>query len=1028
MNRARSRSVARKIDRLLTLQCPRTPDRWLDSSALKRRQWGLRVARSAVLWPFWAAACVKGDSPLAVFAEWFGSITIVWDHLNVTAPLTVITGPLGSGLSNRLLERYRAVLGGAAPASVLWLAPTGRVAADIRGRLLDSNADGYFNPGVMTFAGLAEMCLQSAPEHAELISPLMKRHLIRRLIDQHLAEGRLKHFGPIATSGGLLDLVCDFVRELKRLEVWPDDFRRACQSRGVSQKDEELLAIYEAYQQRLLEHHLYDAEGRLWSARDWLRKGPGPQFRLIVADGFTDFTRTEHEILQTLARRAEEAWISLPIEAEPRRPDLFNKPLATLAELEKRHPGMKVVEVARAERAPWPAMAHVERMLFANPRRVEPASDTEGIEILAGGRRLGEIELIGSRIKRLLIEGDTDGHGQPVRPGQIVVVFRRPREVCNLLGEVFTRLQLPFALPAGQPLDRSPALVMLASLLQLDAEDWPLPNLLAILGNNYFRPDWHAWHCDALMPGLERTLRQLRVPEGRKSLLERLAAAEPSTAVESARAVLQGLAAALDELPQRATLADWGLAWERLADRVGLRRAMREGKQADAVLSDRDEAAWRCLTEALDESQRLARRLGQDTPELDRAQARIALLDILRSQETSPGGDESGRVRVLSAAAVRGLRVPYLFVAGLGEKAFPSPDREDRLYGLAENQQLIKAGLPLPSRSDRQTDEMLLFYEVIASATKRLYLSYPAIDDSGEPLAPSPYLKEVEQACGQGRIARHQQLDLSPVPSDDALLSSDALRLRAIATAIDGKVDLLAGLMQHDARTADSLSSGLQLISLRQSRDAFGFAEGMLSQAVAARLAAAFSPERIFTVTELESYASCPYQYFLARLLKVEPVEEAELEVDYLERGRLAHELLAALHRRINEEHGGLTSPASIEPEEYERLLAETLAELLPAESNDWADGMREVDRRLLLQWIADYRSQHERYDALWPEFRVPMRPEFFEVLFGRRLREKDGPPSTEEPLELDLGGADDSSCRANRPHRYGQGQRPHGV
>ena len=144
-------------------------------------------------------------------------------------------------------------------------------------------------------------------------------------------------------------------------------------------------------------------------------------------------------------------------------------------------------------------------------------------------------------------------------------------------------------------------------------------------------------------------------------------------------------------------------------------------------------------------------------------------------------GDESGYVRVLSASSVRSLRIPYVFLAGLSEKVFPPPDREDRLYSEAEYVRLIDAGLPFAARTDRTRDEMLLFYEAITRATKRLYLSYPALDESAQPLLPSPFLREVEQAFddegergerrgergdGEGRIPRTQRLDLSPIPSE----------------------------------------------------------------------------------------------------------------------------------------------------------------------------------------------------------------------------------------------------------------------
>ena len=673
-----------------------------------------------------------------------------------------------------------------------------------------------------------------------------------------MRDGRLKHFGPIASTGGLLDLVCDFIREMKRLEIWPDQLESACKG-GTLQKDRELLAIYRAYQQRLLDHDLYDAEGRSWSARDLLNRQP-IAYQLIVVDGFGDFTRTEHDILQDLAAHSLETWISLPMEGEGEmndggpcfgrssRHDLFQKPLKTLAELWRRHANLREQGIARAPKPAWPAMDHLERTVFSNPRTMRPAPDTAGLEILAGGRQLGEIELIGRRIKRLLLEGvgaegierggrhgtagplpsplpegegdriramaplpdplpegegdrssdgpiregdgdrteamaplpsplpEGEGH---VRPGQIAVVFRNPQPVAGLVSEVFQRLEIPFFLESDRSLGSSPPIVMLLRLLELDADDWPMYKLLAVLGSNYFAPAWTDWN-DRLAGRIERAIRGLQVPRGRERLL---AQSSPDL-----RRILQQLADALDQLPRLDTLAAHALAWMRLADRVGIVRS----------IDGEDQAAWEQLQAALGESQRLAAWLGQGAPQLDRAQARETLLDILGAQTLRIAGDETGRVRVLSAASARHLRIPYLFLAGLTEKSFPAAEREDGVYSQAEHQRLIDAGLPLPSRHDRQTDEMLLFYETITAATRRLSLSYPSVDESGEPLTPSPFLDEVQQACGSEPIPRFEQVDLSPVPAPGEVCSIDAFRLRSVAEAVKGNAEPLAALVGWD--------------------------------------------------------------------------------------------------------------------------------------------------------------------------------------------------------------------------------------
>jgi ATP-dependent helicase/nuclease subunit B len=993
----------------------------------------------------------------------------------MTAILSVITGPPQSGKTERLLGDYRKVLSSQnTPNGVLWLSPTWRVAAEVRGRLLDGSIEGCFSPGVTTFEKFARSVLEHDPEPIRPINTLMKRQLIRRLIDDCLNQDRLNYFRPIARCGGLVDLLCDFIGELKRLEIWPEHFQQACAARGLSQKDAELLEIYSAYQQCLRENHLYDAEGLFWSARDWLgRLMPVGQTSMVVADGFTDFTRTQHEILEILARRADRMLVALPLESGSQRTDLFGKPLKTLRELQRRHARVELETIAQPERPAWPALAHLETRLFTNPRDARPAENTTGIEILAAGRQIGEIERIGARIKQMLLRGEA-------KAGEIVVVFRSLQDVGPLVSEVFAALGIPFALETGQTLDCSPALRALVALLQLDGEDWPAGGLLAVVGSNYFQPDWPHWQGGKALVALQRGIREVCIPSGRQRMIEQLAhvndgglsqfsSDENGTAPLLSRphpnplprgegtedgpqpnplpagegikqhnadrhialGILRRLAQVFDEMPQRAALADWASAWQRLAEQTGLLSAIEQPDQSgvDHPISDRP--AWDRLMAALRESNQLDRWLGRHPPQLDRHEALAALLDIIKSEKLGHAGDDSGCVRVLAARSARGLTIPYLFVAGLVEKSFPQPMREDRFYSEADYQRLIDEGLPLVSHAERTCEEMLLFYEVITRATKLLHLSYPALDESAQPLSPSPYLREVEEACGVGRIQRTELSDLSPVPRDDEpLLSKAAFRVKAVATALDGNVALLAGLIGQSKKclpqnvaqppsvlqdrptqpratlphisvdSVENLLAGLQTTHLREDRQSFSPTEGMcLGEAARAHLAAYYSPERTYSATELEQYASCPFGFFLKHWLHVEPIEELGLQIDFLERGRLVHELLAAFHRRVNQALGRPGSPLELEPEVYDRLLDESLQTIVPPpSSNPVTAALQEVDRRLLLQWSAEYRKQHESYDDLWRQCDTPLRPEFFEVSFGRGGEE---PPSTPEPLEL---------------------------
>ncbi len=315
-----------------------------------------------------------------------------------------------------------------------------------------------------------------------------------------------------------------------------------------------------------------------------------------------------------------------------------------------------------------------------------------------------------------------------------------------------------------------------------------------------------------------------------------------------------------------------------------------------------------------------------------------------------------------------------------------------------------------------------MFYEVLTRATRRLYLSYPALDDAAQPLSPSPYVLEVIQACGGEEIVRSPVIDIRPIPSEDEPLSAAQFRVKALADALglsakspsalennkdngdgNGDLSLLAGLMQKGTA---NLSAGLETIILRQERHDFGPAEGILPGKEAKKFfAAEFSPNRCFTASELEQFAACPFRFLLENVLKLEPPEDIALELDALERGQIVHDVLALFHRRVNQSLGHPASPLQLASEEFERLLQKALEDSLPRPSTSrLRNALSEINRRLIVDWLAEYRKQCESYDALWSAYDGPLVPEFFETSFGESKHRDAASLAAEQPLEFAAG------------------------
>ncbi|HEY2840499.1 MAG TPA: PD-(D/E)XK nuclease family protein, partial [Pirellulales bacterium] len=769
------------------------------------------------------------------------------------------------------------------------------------------------------------------------------------------------------------------------------------------------------------------AEGRFWIARELLKRDATRPFEAllsVIVDGFTDFTRPQHEILQILSKRIERLAISLPHEEGNARADLFAKPRQTLDLLKQNHPSIGVQNISRRERADWPTLDHVEGELFKSPRHVKPAAVIARIEIIEAARAIDELSLVGRRVKHLLVEGDPDD-GRRVAPGDITVVLRSPAAVASLVAEVFDDLGIPYALADSRALSQAPALAALVNLLRLHVDDWPYRELTTLLAHNYFQPTWPEWRQGRAWSAADRTIRSLQFPRGRAALLAAVERAAEPTDGDSDRSheydsndadvtfkLLQRLAVAFDRLPVEANTAEWADAIATLGAETGVYRAI---TLAPERLANVDLAAWDLLLQSLASTSRFATPKAGEADRFDASSMLDLVLDVLRSEQLPDRKDEVGRVRILSPTSARALSIPYLFVAGLSEHAFPAPPRGDRLYNEAEYERLAAAGLPVVLRDQRSQEEMLLFYEVITRATRRLCLSYPGLDDKAQPLLPSPYLIELEQALGGE--ARHFQLeDLSPIPRKEAPASATDERVLAVAEAIElvareGNHDSFATFGRLAARpdgaaVSRNLIAGIEAIASRATRDAYGPFDGLLtSDAARAKLAALFPAETHWSASRLEQYRGCPYRFFLQHVLRVAPLEDLSLETDALARGLRLHDILARAHQALNESMGGPTSPVATAAEAaFRRAAEESLnAGKTSAGAQAHHAALEEIDRGVILAWLTNYMLQHATYDELWGDFDVVPAPAHFEVSFGQKELTAD-PLSTADPLLLGVG------------------------
>jgi ATP-dependent helicase/DNAse subunit B len=916
----------------------------------------------------------------------------------MSATIQLVTAPLSSArtacLSERLREQVRAD-----PGSAWWLGPTPAALEQVRVRLLQGG--GLCGFRLLTFPDLVDLLLTRGGVVPGMLTPGQRRLLLEEVVGELADHGQLPRFARVAATRGFLEALLGLIDELQQAGVTPRSLARAayarpldngeairrCGGRSIRLQDRECARLYARYTRALRRRSVRDESGSARQAVALLRSGQAAlpdEVRVLLVDGFVEFTSDQWALLGALSSRLAELHVSLSEEPGDERAELFSRPRETAEKLaglgtvaRARLPG-PILDVGGDER---PAgLLHLARQLFRPLRRVECSDRADGLFLLEAPGLLGEARLVARRVKETLL-ADTP-------PEEILVVARDLAAYADLLQEVFAEYGLPVDIEGNTTLIRNPAVSLILRALRLPEDNWPFAGVTALLRHTYFRPAWpEAAGAPDLPNRAEALLRLLGEPRGRDAYLaavdrwaeQQQQGLEDEQAEESRRRRTHELAQlcrpflhrffrAWDAAPLRAPSSMY-LAWlGRFVEDLGIGPVARDN-DPDRLALDAFQGELVRWSEGLPPGVVLDRKTF-----LRRASEVASGTDLPRP----PGGP--GRVRVRSAPEARHLDCSFLFLIGLSERAFPRAGGPPSLFDDADRQAFLQAGLDLPRARDPLPDEMLLFHDLLTRARRSVVFSYPALDERGQDLLPCSFLQAVLDCFSPGTIPTLRRRMLLEGYNSDPPLSPAEFRVRCAAAWHDTPGGAWGDGLEPDLRDNLRVAAGLyQHRFLTREHNPWDglFRDPRLIESVRQQ----FGPERVFSPTALEEYVACPFKFFLRHVLYLEPLEEPQEEIAVTRRGMAFHRGLARLHRRLQEE--GVHHPAE---EVHERVLREIAGAVeedvqraaSPATRELWRlEGLR------LLKHAARYRGHWQKFLKPWLERGIQPRPHLFEVDFG---------------------------------------------
>lgn len=248
----------------------------------------------------------------------------------------------------------------------------------------------------------------------------------------------------------------------------------------------------------------------------------------------------------------------------------------------------------------------------------------------------------------------------------------------------------------------------------------------------------------------------------------------------------------------------------------------------------------------------------------------------------------------LSSAA--GMQWDVVYIVGAAEKSLPQTRSEDPLLS-----DQLRARASLPGASDHMRRERADYLAALHSAKRRV-LTYPRADlREQRPKLPGRWLLESASELNQGQRIYASRIDRVPSEIVHAAPSFEQSLVSADTPADPQEFDLRSIRQtnrpeQHDLAThCPSLGRGF-LQHAERWRNEMTRWDGLIAEG------AADAAARPHSAGALQDWATCPYRYFLGRVLRIEERDDPrdELQITPIDKGSLIHDILEQFFKQAS--------------------------------------------------------------------------------------------------------------------------------
>lgn len=703
------------------------------------------------------------------------------------------------------------------------------------------------------------------------------------MIKQSVEECKLNYFRNYDGNfpGGTLDRIKNVISEYKRHGITPEVLLRESESLSASEKLKaiDIAAIYSRYLEKTTSINaleIGDVYSRLLSidTQEYQSNFLSifERVSLVGLLGFDEFSQPEIELINRIAE-INELKLFVDFDYYDYNPIIF-------AHLEKTHKQLakydfKSIEDKSVYALPGFAQTVRENLFLRKKQKVSKYSG--GLTQIEAGTREEEIELIAKQIKNLLID-------KKVKPHSICVVFNLISEYSPLVRDVFERVGIPYNLTDRILLDQSPPVIAIVNFLDIAESDYYYKNIFRAFNSKFFK------ELDVDVANLNFIASELKIVSGlynwKNSIantLENKFGDERKISDTKLERALKDLLKIEERLKPFLTKQKPKDFFHRLLQLVTNSNISKEVLRTNEKNREENIVGLTTFLETIEEILELIDLQHESKKEFSLSYYLDQIKTACGWARFNVKGRSDYGVLVTSVNEIRGLKFDHLFIAGLNEGNFPT----------RFNPEIFFSGSFAKKENTHQTEERFHFYQTLTSWEKELYLSYSLTNGEKE-LVKSNFLSEFSNQFD------NEFIDKSTF-ENTAYNIEDVHIYAAKNLSINSKISPLNGLTESDI---EELRNKIEVSKTRiQNPHSISDYNGFISSGDDEKHREVLKSisDREYSITQLETYAKCPFKYFMQYVLGLTQTSDPTEEVEAVEMGSVLHKIMYEFYTRVRE-------------------------------------------------------------------------------------------------------------------------------